>query len=138
MLCFGCSSKSTIIKSELDKLFEKNFEGLEIPDVDWIKEGELRNYPYKTLDEVWSAAIIEIIQQGIIVHALKDKGIIVVVREPPFALFIEQKENVNVYLNWMWDLYGRRITNHSAISKAFFDELGLHLYCKDKWNYLFD
>lgn len=135
---FACAQKPVVIKSELDKLYEKNFEGLEIPDTDWIKEGESRSFPYKTFDEIWDASISELMQQGIIAHALKEKGVIVIVREPPFALYIEKGENNTVYINWMWDLYGRIIADHAKITKAFFDELALHLYCKDKWKYLFE
>ncbi len=144
-LFFGCAPK--IVKSELDQLFEKNFEGFEIPEVGWIKGGESRSFPYATFDEVWDATILVLMQQGIIVRSSKDTGRIVTITKPPIAIFVERGEVVAVYLNWMEHLYKRgdkpevvtaqfKLNAARKMAKDFFDKLATQVYAGEKWKWL--
>lgn len=142
---FGCAPP--IIKTELDVLFEKNFEGFESPEVTYIKKGVSRNFPYATYDQVWDATILVMIQQGIIVRSSKDDGIIVTVTTPPLAIFVERGEVVTVYLNWMTHLYRRidkpevvtvafELNEAQKIAETFFGKLATQLYAAEKWKWL--
>lgn len=142
---FGCGPK--IVKTELDQLFDKNFEGIEIPEVRWIKEGESRGFPYATFDEVWNANILVLMQQGIMVRSSKDTGRIITIAKPPLAIFVERGEVVNVHLNWMEHLYRRvdkpevvtvqfKLNAINKMTKNFFDKLATQVYAGDKWKWL--
>ena len=142
---FGCAPK--IVKTELDQLFENNFEGFEIPEERWIKEGLSRSFPYATFDEVWDATILVLMQQGIIVRSSKDTGRIVAITKPPIAIFVERGEVATVYLNWMEDLCRRvdkpevvtvqfKLDAARKMAKDFFDKLATQLYAGEKWKWL--
>jgi len=142
---FGCAPK--IVKTELDQLFEKNFEGFEIPEVRWIKGGGSRSFPYVTFDEVWDATILVLMQQGIMVRSSKDTGRIVTITKPPIAIFVERGEVVAVYLNWMEHLYKRvdkpevvtvqfKLNAARKMAKDFFDKLATQVYAGEKWKWL--
>jgi len=141
---FGCAT--TPKKTELDQLFEKNFEGFELPEVRWIKGGISRSFPYVTFDEVWDATILVLIQQGIIVRSSKDTGRIVTITKPPIAIFIERGEVVTVYLNWIKHLYRKvdepktvtafKLDNVKMMAKDFFDKLATQIYAGEKWKWL--
>lgn len=127
IILFGCVPQPKFIKTEMDQLFEKDFVGLDIPEINKIKvEGKNKDYPYTNFDEVWDSVIIILMQEGFIVHLSKDSGIIAVVppqqikvapkgfyyyttgQSPLFeaiALLIEKREEVTtVYLKCMEDL----------------------------------
>lgn len=142
---FGCAA--TVVKTELDQLFEKNFEGFEIPEVRWIKEGVSRSYPYTTFPEAWDATILVLMQQGVVVRSSKDTGTLVTVTKPPLAIFVEQGEVVTVYLNWMGHLYRRadkpevttiefKSEDAKKIGETFFDKLATQVYAGEKWKWL--
>ena len=191
IICFSCGAPIT--KTKLDLLYEKNFEGFEVPNIDLIKKGEVRDFPYVTFDQVWDSSILILMQQGIIVRSLKDKGIIAVatppqnlivrkdetltsfqrnfstcyyamtgalglylalrernkqvpvydVTTPPFVIFIEKGEAINVYLHWMDNLYTSHLKPDftpkakTKIPEEFFDTLSTQIYAGEKWKYLF-
>jgi len=145
----GCAPKR--VKTELDQFFEKNFEGFEIPEARWIKEGESRSFFYKTFDEIWDATILVLMQQGIMVRSSKDTGRIVTITKYPIAIFIERgkdnKKDVTVYLNCMKHLYRRvdkprvitvqvKSDDVKMIAKDFFDKLATQVYAREKWKWL--
>ena len=153
ILCafFGCAPR--IVKSELDQLFEKNFEGFAGPEVSWIKQGVSQNFPHATYDQVWDAAILQLIQQGIIVRLSMNDGVIVAVSRPPLAIYVERGEIVTAYLNWMSHLDYLPVRYRKAndpnrvfpvytpenmrrMAETFFGKLATQLYASRKWGYL--
>lgn len=149
-LCFwGCAPKKEIVRTELDQLFEKNFEDFVTPDINKIKlEGKSKSFPYVTFDEVWHSAIIVLMQHGIIARAFKDTGVIVTITTPPLVLFIEKGEVVTGYLHIMDYLYKRidepekvalrfSIQKKEEICDSFFDRLSTQIYSSQKWKYLY-
>lgn len=141
---WGCA-----IKTELDKLFENNFEGLSLPAVTEIKErGISKRFPYATFDKVWDSVITVLIQQGIIVRISKATGTIVTVTDPPLIVFVERAEPTTVYLYCMCSLYRavdspKEVTPNMSpdfqkqTAKAFLDRLATQVYADDKWKYLY-
>lgn len=88
------------IKTQLDLLFERSFKDVRVPEIDQIKNlaktnafGLTSSFPHTTYDEVWNAALIVSVQQGVVVRASKSVGTMVIVPirmfTPPFALFLE-------------------------------------------------
>lgn len=153
---FGCAPKVKVaVKTELDQLFENNFEGLNVLEVTDIKaEGVSRSFPYATYDQVWDSIITILMQQEIIVRMSKDKGTIVVVRSyPPLAIFVDRSEPISVYLGRMWNLYNvvgdpKAVSPLAAIKNMvmaqikeiqgrFFDKLAAQVYADEKWKYLY-
>lgn len=144
---FSCAP--TIVKTELDQLFEKNFESLKIPEVTMIKsKGINKSFPYVTFDKVWDSTMKVLIQQGIIVRASKDTGVVIAITTPPLAMFVERGEVITVHLNWMEDLYKRLdkpelVTavfmpdDKEKMAKTFFDKLATQVYAEEKWKYLY-
>ncbi len=126
----GCRPK--IVRTELDRLYEKGFAGLDIPEVEKIRaEGKNKSFDYATFDEVWDSAVIVLMQVGFIVRTSKDTGIIVVVPPQriktekhtwgatnyynvgllplldPVALFVEEGERITVYFRFIENLNRR-------------------------------
>jgi hypothetical protein len=147
ILLSGCAHP--VIKSQLDQLYEKNFEGLEVPDASKIKaEGKGQNFPYASYDDVWDSTIMVLIQNGSIVKSSKDSGIIVSVGSiPPYAFFVEKGESPNIYIYGMWDVY-KRVDNPKLFTvqrvdksvevtaKLYFDRISTQLYSGEKWKWL--
>lgn len=144
---FGCSPK--VFKTELDELFENDFEGLNIPENAQIKkEGINKSFPYATFDKVWDSAIIVLMQQRIIVRASKDTGKIVTVSGTPIIILVERSEPVSIYFDCMYYL-NKQINNPKAVmpmiepdfkektGKAFFDKVATQVYADEKWKYLY-
>jgi len=142
----GCGTK--VIKTELDQLFEKDFEGLTIPEINKIKEeGMNKSFPYASFDKVWDSAITILIQEGIVVRVSKDTGTIITITNPPLAVCVDRGDVVNVYLDYMYNLY-KEAGNPKAVAsegtqdlkekraKSFFDKLATQLYAEEKWKYL--
>jgi len=158
LILFILSGCETVpVKSELDKLFEKNFEGLKIPDPATIKnDSESKSFPYATLDQAWDAGIIVLMQQGVIVRASKENGIIVIIIGPHTVKVLMEKElaAVKVYLNWMEES-GGEFTSAASFSdyipghvnygqnakktttENFFGKLATQIYSGEKWKYLY-
>lgn len=146
----GCAPEKVIVKTKLDQFFENSFEGFEVPDVAKIKEdGESKNFPYATFDEVWDATILVLMQQGFIVRSSKDKGFIVIIDDLPRIVFLERGDIVTVYLSWMDGLErcpsslleekNSIIANFyksNIMTKIFFDKLSTQVYAKEKWKWL--
>jgi len=143
---FGCAPK--VVTTELDQLFEKDFEGFEVPEISKIKEwGGSKDYPYVTFDDVWESTIIVLMQQGTIVRSSKNTGVIVTITTPPLAVFVEGGEVIKVYLHWMENLY-KRLDKPEMVTvkfeaaamekrnKTFFDKLSTQLYSNEKWKWL--
>lgn len=92
----GCAPKTKFLKTEMDRLFEKGFVGLDIPEINRIKgEGKNKDYPHTTLDEVWNSVIVVLMQEGFIARLSKDSGIIAVI--PPRQNRIERKGRIVNY-----------------------------------------
>ncbi|MBI4707976.1 MAG: hypothetical protein HY761_08640 [Candidatus Omnitrophica bacterium] len=132
VLFFGCAP--TVGKTELDQHFDNNFEGLIVPDVTEIKSvGKSKSFPYTSFDNVWDSAIKVLMQEGIIVRASKNTGIIVTIAKPSFAIFVDRGEEIiTVYLKHMENLDWS-----GGQSGVFFDKLATQLYCDEKWKYLY-
>jgi len=144
----GCAG-TVAEKTKLDKLFETDFAGFNLPDAAWIKQGKNKEFPYTTFDRVWDSAMLVFMQQGIMVRASKEQGVIAAITQGPLAVYIEKGEVVNVYLNCMDDLYRNAeksnklnkqkstgcpdILNNSA---RYFDKLSTQVYEKEKCKYL--
>lgn len=148
-LCFMFSGCATpVVKTELDQLYEKNFEGFEISKISVKNEGISKSFPYITFDEVWDAVILVLMQHGVIAHAAKDNGVVAVITTPPMVVFVEKGDTVTVYLRWMDKLYRRldkpalaTVKFDSYIKRKFadnvFDTLSTQIYAKGKWKYLY-
>jgi len=147
---FACRSRMPeVAVSELDKLFANDFRDLRIPEVVKIKKmGEKKNFPYVNFNKVWESIILVLMQQGIIVKASKEEGIITAITVPPLTVFIEENNNiVTVYLYWMEELC-RRIDKPQEIlikltpeikeqmTENFFGQLATQVYASQKWKYL--
>lgn len=149
LLFVFCGCAAPVIRTELDHLYEKNFDGFGVPEIIDIKKGgENKGFPYTTFDEVWDSAIIVLMQRGIIVNSSKDSGIITVITTPPISIFVERGEVITIYLKWMDNLYRRSDKPGLATDKfdsydktkmanAFFDKLSTQVYAKEKWKYLY-
>jgi hypothetical protein len=133
----------------LSLLFEKNFEGLEFPDVNKIKEhGELRSFPYTTFDDVWDAAIIVLMQQGIIIREKKDLGIIIITATPILTIYVEKGEVVKIYasvcgINKKSDrpeefLFTLNPSKAFNIEDELLHKLSTQVYAGEKWKYLYE
>ena len=148
----GCTSnkpKGKIIRTELDVLFAENFYSLKVPDNRWIKERSVsRSFPEATFEQVWDSAIIVFLQKGIVAHADKDKGTIVIIYALPFMIFVEKNDIINVYLKWMDYLYRGydepeiltikfKRYKKKAMAKDFLDQLATQIYSQEKWKYLY-
>lgn len=144
---FGCAPK--VVKTQLDQLFENNFEGLTVPEVSKLKQdGISKSFPYASFDKVWDSTITVLMQQRIIVRGSKETGTIVTVTGTPLVIFVERAEPVSVYLDYMFSLY-RAVDNPKAVTpqskpdfkekkaKDFFDKLATQVYADDKWKYLY-
>ena len=143
----GCATP--VVKSELDQLYEKNFEGFGMPEITEIRNERIsKSFPYTTFDEVWDAVILVLMQHGAIAHAAKDNGVVAVITTPPMVVFVEKGDTVTVYLRWMDKLYRRldkpalaTVKFDSYIKRKFadnvFDTLSTQIYAKGKWKYLF-
>lgn len=143
---FGCAPKA--VKTELDQLFENDFEGLNVPAVTKIKEdGINKDFPYATFDEVWDSVITVLMQQRIIVRGSKETGTIVTVTGTPLVIFVEQAETVTVHVDCMCNLFKQADDPKAVIPKAtldfkektakFFDKVSTQVYADEKWKYLF-
>lgn len=135
---FGCGSK--VVKTKLDQLFEKNFEGLEVPEANEIKNDDVKEgFPYTTFDKVWDSSIIVLMQRGIIVRASRESGTILTITSPPLAIFVEKGDVITVYLKRMYNLYEREhsMVENIQIARTFFDKLATQVYAGQKWKYLY-
>lgn len=152
----GCATpKPAKVKTELDCLFENNFVGIEVPEPAKIKEGaEKKEFPYVRFEEVWDAVLVVLIQQGIVVRTFKDSGVIIAVSDPPTVLYVDHREPVTVYLNWLGKFYGKKlyrlstedllagnIKRHSRpddlMAKILLERFATQIYVREKWKYLY-
>jgi len=145
----ACAVKKEVVVSKLDELFANDFRDIKIPEIDKIKKvGMKKSFPYVNFDKVWESAILVLMQQGIIVKASKEEGIITAITVPPLTVFIEENDNiVTVYLYWMEELC-RRIDKPQEIlikltpeikkqmTENFFGQLATQVYVSQKWKYL--
>jgi hypothetical protein len=142
----SCASKTA--KTELDLLYESNFEGLSVPTAAEIKrQGEEKQFPHTTLDEVWDSAILVLMQRGVIARSQRDSLVVVSIAAPPAAIFMEEDEGVRVYIYWMQHLY-RQVgkpdkmvveftpERTQEMTQALFDRLATQVYSGQKWKYL--
>lgn len=148
---FSCVPTAKKVSTRLDQLFERDFDGLSLPGADEIKsESTSKRYPHATFDEVWDSAIIVLMQQGVIVQAVRNSGLITTTMTPPVVVFLEKEEEaILVYLYWMDDLYRsvdepeRRSVRFEEyelrrMSDDLFDKLSTQLYAGKKWKYLYE
>jgi hypothetical protein len=146
------------IKTHLDLLFERSFKDVRVPEIDQIKNlakantfGLTSSFPHTTYDEVWNAALIVSMQQGVVVRASKSSGTMVIVPvrmlTPPFVLFLEGNGRVDLYLCWMDSLYTRvdkpdqlafvfPDTIKNKMGTDYLDKLSTQVYSGKKWQYL--
>ena len=128
---FGCAPQR--VKTELDQYFDNNFEGLQVPDAAEIKStGESKTFPHTSFDKVWDSSIIVLMQEGIIVRASKDTGIILTISKSSSAIFIDKgAEAITVYLKRIFNLDW-----NGGQAGTFLDKLATQVYADQKWNYL--
>jgi len=140
VLLLGCmptidESKWVGAETGVHQLFAKDCQDFVVPDAATIKSANVsKSYPYATLDQVWDAAVILLMQESIIVHAERSQksGLLATFTGPPFisatvdmphigskklvrnftysrpplvALLEESTNVVAVYLYWMQGLY---------------------------------
>jgi len=143
----------------LHKAFETNFHDFEFPETTTIKtHGTKKDFPYVTFDRAWNAIVAILMQEGVIIRSLKDKGLIAVTTSPPMAFLIEDyNKGVSIYLYIMEDFYdsvdGTKkfslqnekckdenntvINCKKRISEVFFGKISTEIYADKKWQYLF-
>jgi len=133
ILFWGCASKKNMIKTGLERYFDKDFEGLQVPDAGEIRRlGESRSFPHTSFDMVWDSAIIVLMQEGIIARASKDTGIILTISKSSSAIFVDKEgEAITVYLKRMHNLDW-----NGGQGGTFLDELATQIYADQKWSYL--
>lgn len=155
------------LRTEIDLLFEKNFNGLEVPSPTQIQEqGISKKYTYVKFNEVWDAITKVVIQHGVLLNSSKDDRVLVIINTPPlskkikgevvnlypiFAILVEEDQEVNVYLKWMDNLHKRvakgpnktinifefSTEEKKEITNLFFDQLTTQIYAGRKWKYLY-
>lgn len=154
---------------KLDQLFDNNFDGFQLPRPNRIQwESISREYPNVNFDDVWRGVLLLAIQEGVIVRASKEAGIIVTLIAPPLGkskgeqfyftssfpmvVLIERKQEriIVVYANWLDELYqwiGKsealvageiKHEDKEKFAKRFLDNLETQVSFKYKWKYLFD
>lgn len=146
----GCGPEMVTVRTttRVYQFYEDDFTGFTVPEIDEIKKGESRVFPYTEFDDVWNSAIIVLMQQGIILRSSKEAGIIVVMGSWPLSIFVERGEPVKVYINLMEDLYRRmdhpekmllkfKPSNYKEILDTFLDTLAIEVYANNKWKYLY-
>lgn len=70
--------------TELDRLFSMHFEGFEPPDPEQVRSHAIaRLYPGRSFDDAWTATLLVLMQDGILVRASRASGVIVCANEPP-------------------------------------------------------
>jgi len=140
-LLLGCMPKideSNWVAAEtgVHQLYAKDCKGFVVPDAAAIKSANVSiRYSQATLDQVWDAAVILLMQESIIIHAEKTQrsGLLatftgplflnttvnmpniglqkwvqnVTYARPPLVVLLEEEgtERVSVYLYWMQNLY---------------------------------
>lgn len=144
-LVVGCA-KPYYKPTRLDYLFKENFEGFEASEIAEIKEKgkrEKKGFPYKTFDEIWDTAICVLMQEGIVVRASKDTGVIVTITNPPLAILIERGDIITVFLVWNEGLNDPRALPiklppdvKENMAEFFFGKLANQLYADEKWKWL--
>ncbi|HUT03709.1 MAG TPA: hypothetical protein VM163_07455 [bacterium] len=108
----------------LDNLYECDFRDLVVPQSRQIRQGQVRSYPYVKFDDVWSSCILVLMQQGIIVRAFKDVGIIVVISAQPACVLVQSSEGgkVAVHVKMIEELvairdeYGMHVTDPTGLA----------------------
>ncbi len=145
-LC-GCASTSTVAKPPWEQLFESGFDGLAVPETGEIHvRGTHRSFPHTTSGTVWDAAMVVLMQQGLIVRSSKPSGVFIIVTTPPLAVAIEPSEPVLVSVKSLEHLYGGDTATTVPPAgaggtprpnvEAFFDLLTTQVYVGEKWRYL--
>lgn len=87
-------------------------------------------------------------QQGVILQASKEAGIIVGMGQWPLGIFVERREPVNIYIRVITDLYARLDDPEKTPLKSgppdsskmlgdFLDKLATQVYAGKKWKYLY-
>jgi len=144
----GCGPKVIKTKTAVYQLFEKDFQGFALPEIDEIKEGAGRGtFRYTEFDQVWDSAIIVLMQQGVVLKASKEAGIIVGMGEWPLGILVERSDPVNVHIRLITNLYKRlddpkktafdfQPDNLAKIHRSFYDKLATQVYAGQKWKYL--
>jgi len=150
-LIYGCYSSKSIesvsVTSKIYHLYQKDFKDFPIPNTYELKNGVKKKIPYANFDEVWDAAILVLMQNGIILQTSKELGIIVIIGDWPLAVFVEKSEPITVYMNILEDLYTAidyskniklryKPPYYKQILKEILDKIAVQVYVTHKWKYL--
>lgn len=147
----GCAvgaPKRAKTETKMHYLFENDFEGFVPPQVNKIKGGCSRIFPYTEFDDVWDSAIIVSMQECVIIHSSKESGIIIGIGNLPVSVFVERSEPIKVYVNDNDTLYKTVDSPEKAIYifkpdtlgtvlESFLDKLSTQIYADEKWKYLY-
>ena len=137
----GCAARQT----RLDRLFETDFAGLQAPPASWIDAGPSREFPGMDFERIWTATLQVCVQEGILVHASKSSGTLLVIGVSPMVLHVSRGDPVRIALNWMNELYlpadsegdGVPPVPESGVGDALlFSKIQTQLSASTRWPYL--
>ena len=151
LVCFfvvGCGPEVIKTETSIYELFEKDFNGFELPDIQTIKGAGKGRFPNIDFEEAWDSVIIVLMQQGIILKTSKESGVIVGMGRWPLGVYIERGEPLYVHIRVITNLYRRldepeqtafdfQAMNLEDIHKQFYDKLSTQIYSRQKWKYLY-
>jgi len=63
----------------------------------WIEEGGSASFPDRSFDEVWHSLLLVCLQEGPVVHADKDSGVLAVGGRASFSLHLADKRPVSLF-----------------------------------------
>jgi hypothetical protein len=129
LIAMGCAPTPIVYRTNLDALFDDRLHGFTVPQVARIKVGsEARVYQGVDKNAVLDAALVVLMQSGVIAHASRAEGIAVRldvfppiigppgattvlqwqhIGSPMVVLVDSEPSGVRLYANWLEELYGR-------------------------------
>ena len=150
-LIYGCylpkSIESVFVTSKIYHLYQEDFKDFPIPNTYKLKNGVKKKIPYASFDEVWDAAVLVLMQKGIILQTSKKLGVIVIMGDWPLAIFVEKTEPIIIYMDILEDLYKAidysesiklryKPPYYKQILKEILNRIAVQVYVTHKWKYL--
>lgn len=96
----ACGAKKIDYKTDLDRLIDSDFVGLETPTPDKVRRGGVsRAYRQTDFGAVWTDCLLLLMQRGVIARASKEMGVIVSLRAPPPVKGPKEANHIKHWIN---------------------------------------